>query len=233
MNWENHDSQQSAKSGDMPLAKPKMELAQMARPFIVGAPGAGGVLLSQLLAEWTNITFVHNTRFLTRFFGVDRTNLSAAFAAITTTDLWPHLGLSEADLLRSLGSERTVTGRHAARCLYDLVGKKHRTRQVGDETPWYAFSIRHINKLLPEARFVHVIRRGDDIKGRDQRFPQRPAPIHGSETHDEVWRDLVIECQRQSSSVRHYLEVRYEDLRFHTEDSLAEISTFLHCEPVS
>ena len=210
-----------------------MELKQIARPFIVGAPGAGGALLSQLLTDWANITFVHNTRFLTSFFGVDRTDVSAAFGAITTTDLWSRLGLSEADLLHSLGFEGRVTGSAAARCLYDLIGKKRSYRQVGDETPWYAVSIHNINKLLPEARFVHVIRRGDDTKYEEQSFPQKPAPVHGSATHDELWRDLVIECQRQSSSVRHYLEVRYEDLWFHTEDCLAEISKFLQCEPVA
>jgi hypothetical protein len=82
-----------------------------------------------------------------------------------------------------------------------------------------------IDSLLPEARFVHLIR-----DGRDVAISRRGLWFEGGETIEEiarVWCGEVESARSGGRSVRHYLEVRYEDLVTAPESELRRICDFV------
>ena len=49
------------------------------------------------------------------------------------------------------------------RAFYRLYAKGQRKTRWGDKTPGYAMKMRRIERILPEARFIHMIRDGRDV----------------------------------------------------------------------
>jgi len=82
-----------------------------------------------------------------------------------------------------------------------------------------------IERLLPEAAFIHIIR-----DGRDSSFSLRGmwfAPSRDIAVLAAYWRDSVTRCRRQGRSVQRYLEVRYEDLLRDTPGQLRRVCDFV------
>jgi hypothetical protein len=101
-------------------------------------------------------------------------------------------------------------------------------RRWGDKTPLYGLHLEAIATLLPEARFVHVIR-----DGRDTALSLRHlwfSPGKSIHTLAAYWRNVVSTARAQGAGRRHYLEVRYEDLVLQTERALREICGFLELD---
>lgn len=85
-----------------------------------------------------------------------------------------------------------------------------------------------IEALLPESRFIHVIRDGRDVSLSIADLWFGPHP--GRKTAEEVahwWATKVEEGRREGSKLRNYMEVRYEDLVLQTEPTLHEVAAFL------
>ena len=84
--------------------------------------------------------------------------------------------------------------------------------------------MRTIDRWLPEAHFVHLVRDGRDVRlSRLSGDPDPPPPAH----HARRWQSRVQAARRQSGRVGHYLEVRYEDLVLDAEAQLRRICEFL------
>lgn len=129
----------------------------------------------------------------------------------------------DADELRSrFGSRDSVSPRRAARSFYALYAKRQRKPRWGDKTPGYAIHIRPIGRLLPEARFVHLIRDGRDIVV--SRALRRDDV--NVEWEAKKWLRLVRTARRQGARVGRYMEVRYEDLVLDPEPALRAICDF-------
>ena len=112
----------------------------------------------------------------------------------------------------------------ALRAFYGVYAERFGKPRWGDKTPNYVRRMGLIHGLLPEARFVHIIRDGRDValSTRDLWF--------GPDSVEEAarrWRSLIEEARRQSGELPHYLEVRYEDLVSETESTLRGIGEFV------
>jgi hypothetical protein len=95
----------------------------------------------------------------------------------------------------------------------------------GDKTPLYCRHIRSIVRLLPEARFVHVIRDGRAVAAslRDMWF----SPGRDIDTQARYWRENVLLAREQGAACGHYLEVRYEEVVRSPESTLRTVCDFL------
>jgi siderophore synthetase component len=89
-------------------------------------------------------------------------------------------------------------------------------------------SIDAIRKVLPEGRFIHIIRDGRDVALSLRRTRFSPGPE--IETQAAYWRECVLAARRAGVDHQDYLEVRYEDLILNTRQTLNQICTFIEQE---
>jgi len=99
----------------------------------------------------------------------------------------------------------------AVRATYGYYAVSKGKSRFGDKTPVYVMAIVPIARLLPESKFVHVVR-----DGRDSALSYKEVPW-GPRTIDEAafrWRRAVNRARqaaRELGSDR-YMELKYEDL---------------------
>jgi hypothetical protein len=82
-----------------------------------------------------------------------------------------------------------------------------------------------IERLLPEAHFIHLVRDGRDVALSLRSRFFSPGP--DTETQAGYWRENVESARQAGSRCRHYLEIRYEDLLRDTEAVLRKICAFI------
>ena len=147
--------------------------------------------------------------------------------AVVAGQRWGDFGLPEGELDRAVSSLDPFDVGAALRVFYRLYAGRFGKHRFGDKTPRYLRHMALIRRLLPEARFVHVVRDGRDValsygdlRDRGVRFG--PGSV---EEVAVVWRDWILDARRRAPE--HYLEVRYEDLLLDTEASLRGVCAFL------
>jgi hypothetical protein len=200
---------------------------RFAVPFVVGSARSGTTLLRLMLDAHPQLAIPPETHFVPDLVRRDRRGeLDAArfVDVLEALPRWPDFHV-DADALR----ERVArAGRfdlgEALRAFYALHAERFGKPRWGDKTPPYADCMPDIERLLPEARFVHVIRDGRDVAVsiRDLWFgPSRPRAI------GEWWVDTIRRARWGAREVSHYLEVRYEDLVADPEPVLRRICEFV------
>jgi hypothetical protein len=113
------------------------------------------------------------------------------------------------------------------RRLYALYAEKFGKSRWGDKTPYYLQHMPLIQELLPEARFVHIIRDGRDVAldVRDLWFgPDSVAEAAG------WWRDGIAAARAAARQLEHYDELRFEDLVRDPEPTLRRICAFVELD---
>jgi Sulfotransferase family len=110
------------------------------------------------------------------------------------------------------------------RCFYRMYAMRFNKFRWGDKTPSYGLHMPTIEQLLPEARFIHVIRDGRDtaLSLRDLWF----SPGNDIETLAKCWSRDVSKIRMQGRKCRHYLEVRFEELVLNPSVVLQQVCEF-------
>ena len=134
--------------------------------------------------------------------------------------------------VRARLTERMPIGTAIA-TVYAVYAEERGKRRWGDKTPMYMQNLRLLERLFPDAFFVHLIRDGRDAamsflsmpKGLMTETWMQPRDVA---TFASQWRAEVKAAQRLGRRVgdQRYLEVRYEDLVGDVESVLRRISTF-------
>jgi Sulfotransferase family len=136
--------------------------------FVVGCPRSGTTLLGRLLDAHPELAVIHEGRFVTDFYE-QRRGLTADDGV--TPALVDEL-LAFRPFSKGVDVEREALERLAAEpigyaefvsAVFDLHGRAHGKRLVGDKTPYYVRSLRTLHALWPAARVVHIIRDGRDV----------------------------------------------------------------------
>jgi hypothetical protein len=134
--------------------------------------------------------------------------------------------------VRARLTERMPIGA-AIGAVYAVYAEERGKARWGDKTPMYMQNLRLLERLFPDAFFVHLIRDGRDAalsflsmpKGLMTETWMQPRDVSAFASQ---WRAEVKAAQRLGRRVgdRRYLEVRYEDLVGDLESVLRRISTF-------
>ena len=96
-----------------------------------------------------------------------------------------------------------------------------------DKHPGYSMCIEDINRLLPNARFIHVIRDGRDVVVSMVAARKQIGFGTGSIEDSAVqWKRYVRAAQKARQYHDRYLEVRYEDLSSSGVDTIKSIFDF-------
>jgi len=141
---------------------------------------------------------------------------------------WKDFGLDAREFREELRKIEPFTWSEGFRAFYRLYARKQNKLRYGDKTPLYCEHMAAIEKLLPEAHFIHIIR-----DGRDVALSLRPmpfAPAQDIKTLALYWRRLIQNGRQSGRHCRTYMEIRYEELVCDPASVLVPICGFLRLD---
>jgi acyl-coenzyme A synthetase/AMP-(fatty) acid ligase/acyl carrier protein len=220
----------AARTGQERPAKPQPSLPRQRAakpvPFIVGAPRSGTTMLRLMLDAHPNLAMPPETHFIPMLASVwQRASdpLGAALDALQAHERWPDFELDPESLRRPLGDIPNASLSEMLRAFYSAYAALHGKPRWGDKTPGYVMDMPLIAGILPEARFIHVIRDGRDVALSLLPLWFGPSTL---EEAASLWDERVRTGRRDAPAVQ-YLEVRYERLVLDTRAELRRICDFV------
>jgi hypothetical protein len=159
--------------------------------------------------------------------GVRGSELSpeSLFTMIREFETWNDFHISEEALAEEVRGTIPFSAADGVRAFYRLYARRFNKPLWGDKTPNYGLHLEEIGRLLPEARFIHIIRDGRDVAASIRDLWFAPSKDFADLARDWEWRVRTIRAQGESYPF--YLEIRYEHLLSDTEENLREICSFL------
>jgi DNA-binding transcriptional ArsR family regulator len=198
-------------------------------PFVVGANRSGTTLLRLMLDAHPALAIPPETFFvpnLIELYDEGKPARDDSLRLITSRPEFGDFGLTADELAAAIGGEPN-TARGALLAFYGAYAAKQGKPRFGDKTPGYSGSMRAIEGVLREARFIHIVRDGRDValsvisRGLQERTIEELA---------KRWRRRMKRTRRQGGKVERYLEIRYEDLIADTEATLRRVCEFIELE---
>ena len=199
-------------------------------PFVVGAARSGTTMLRLMLDAHAELAIPPETQVVPEMISVSKEDGAGATEVaelLTTHRRFPDFDISADDVRSRFAAIEPWDVGEAIREFFRLYAEKEGKPRWGDKTPGYSRYIKKIQRHVPEARFIHLIRDGRDVRlSQLGRGSDHPTP----ERHGRRWRKRVLAAREQGESVPHYIEVRYEDLVLDTEPALRRLCAFLELE---
>jgi Sulfotransferase family len=196
-------------------------------PFVVGMNRSGTTLLRMMLDAHPELTIPPETHFVPDVIEIcDERGATPedVVEVMTSHREWGDFGLGADEVLERLRATDQLTAGEALRAFYGLYAERAGKPRWGEKTPGYATSMVQIQKALPEAHFVHLIRDGRDVAL--SAMDRAKKPITAGQVAKR-WKRRITKARRQSRKLRHYHEARYEDLVLDTEPTLRAICEFI------
>jgi hypothetical protein len=197
-------------------------------PVIVGAPRSGTTLLRFMLDANSELAIPPETGFLAianQIKGRGAKLRDRFFQAIVDygapSRCWPDFEIPEQEFRAALDQVTPFNASDGYRAFYRLYAARRGKPRWGDKTPLYCRHLKMIRKVLPEARFVHIIRDGRDVALSLRRMWFSPGS--DMEVQASYWRDCIFAARRAGTGHEDYLEVRYEELIRNTAETLQRI----------
>jgi hypothetical protein len=195
---------------------------------VVGVGRSGTTLLRLMLDAHPQMAVPPETGFVPDLIDAareDGATPESLAEVLVTHRRWGDFGLEADELTERWRALPQIKPGPAVRVFFELYAEKHGKPRWGDKTPGYTQHIRKISKVLPEARFIHLIRDGRDVTlSRTKTLALKDVPIAKSARR---WKKRLKRAQRQGAKVDHYLELRYETLVSEPEATLRQICEFI------
>jgi hypothetical protein len=201
-------------------------------PIIVGSPRSGTTLLRLMLDSHPELTIPPETGFLAlgpKLRGRSDKLREKFFRTVINypqpIPAWPDFEIPESAFWAALTDIVPFTVPEGFRAFYRLYAARLGKSRWGDKTPLYCQELDTIRRVLPEGRFIHIIRDGRDtaLSLRKMWF----SPGWEVETQAAYWRKNVLSARRAGLGRPDYMEVRYEDLILNTRLALERICAFV------
>jgi Sulfotransferase family len=196
-------------------------------PFIVGVARSGTTLLRLMLDAHPEMAIPPETHFIPKVIkACDRADdpHEAVFELLTAHRRWPDYGLDANQLRERLDRIAPLSAGDALRAFYGLYAEKQGKPRWGDKSPSYVRRMRRVASALPEAHFVHLVRDGRDVALSQVEVDFGPDQIADAARD---WVEGIEKAHRQARRLRHYTEVRYEDLVTDPERPLRSVCEFV------
>ena len=201
-------------------------------PIIVGAPRSGTTLLRFMLDAHSELALPPETGFLTvapALTGSGDKLREKFFHAVVNyaapAGPWPDFEIPQEVFWDALTQIRPFDISEGYREFYRLYAERCRKPRCGDKTPLYCRHIDTIRTVLPEARFIHIIRDGRDAALSLRRMWFSPGSK--IEIQASYWRDCVLAARTAGVGRGDYIEIRYEELILNTREVLARVCAHL------
>jgi sulfotransferase family protein len=203
--------------------------------FIVGCPRSGTTLLQRLLDAHSQLAVINETLWITREAngGVTPELISRLFE----NRRFQRLGMVREDVERLVHSNGSISYPSFVSAVFDLYGRAQGKALVGDKSPGYVREIPALHRLLPEARFIHIIRDGRDVWLSLASWKKAERSMGGFATWAEdpvataaLWWERSVLLGREAAALlgpELYHEVRYETLVANPAQACQELCGFL------
>jgi len=196
-------------------------------PFIVGVPRTGTTLLRMMLDAHPALSIPAETDFLADLIPALRTVPHPAeyfLSRIIGDPRWKDHQLDPLVLRQRILAIRPFDTGEAIRAFYRLCGERWGKPRFGDKTPGYRNYMLMIQEVLPEARFIHILRDGRDVLLSHKLTWWAPDTLADAAN---LWTKEVHKARAAAIRLAYYMELRYEDLLRDTEGQLRRICDFL------
>lgn len=219
-------------SGSRLVAQPG-QLARSPLPIIVGSGRSGTTLLRAMLDSHSEMAIPPESHFITRLAEQraryelgERFAVEAFVGDLVRQRRFRAWGISEPELLDLLRRSVPRDYPEAIRRIFGLYAQRRGKARFGDKTPGYVSEIGQLAELLPEARFLHIVRDGRDVTLSYLERSFGPESIAAGAVR---WRELVDAGMSAGAELgeRRYLEIRYEELVAQPEATLRSVCEFL------
>lgn len=195
-------------------------------PFVVGVSRSGTTLLRLMLDAHHQLAIPPETHFIPEL--VEACQQRGAgpdeiVELLSAHRRWPDFRLDTDELRGRLAALDPFGPGPALREFYGLYAERAGKPRWGDKTPHYTRKMRLIEGVLPEARFVHLIRDGRDVALSLMEVHFGPDDVLGAAKR---WTSWIAKARRHGARVEHYLELRYEDLIADAEGVLRQVCEF-------
>lgn len=205
--------------------------------FIVGMPRSGTKLLRDLLNRHKDIAiFPNESHFIPNLYHRYRhcqtldtaRDFHQLFMAVSETVFFQRLSargieITEPDWRRCLAGNQFSD---AIRALFAWYRERTGARIVGDKTPEYITQVPLLHSLLPEARFVHIVR-----DPRDHVLSMRNAWGKNVLRAAFRWKQHISKyCRDVDAGSPLQITVRYEDLLKFPLDTITTVCDFLELD---
>ncbi len=210
------------------MSVPSGNGARLPAPFIVGASRSGTTLLRLMLDAHPAIAIPGETHFYQAVLAVDPARadwVDAVIGAIVGSHAWADYAMDAEAFARAARAARPREAADVVRTFYRMYAARFGKTGWGDKFPGNVPSMRGIARMLPEARFVHIIRDGRDVAASLREMWWRPGDSYASCI--EYWAETVRTARAEARAGFPYHELRYEDLVRDPERELRAICAFL------
>jgi len=200
-----------------------MDSSRAAAPFIVGVGRSGTTLLRLMLDAHSAVAVPTETHFLADL--PPSPTADEFLAVVTEGPTWPNLVLDKAIFAEAVRAIEPFSVGAAARCFFQCYAALFGKPRWGDKTPRYRGCMAAIQRQLPEAHFIHLVRDGRDValSYRGLWF----GPGDDIATQARFWVSEIEKARQQSANLPNYREVRYEDLVTRPAAVLAMLCDYL------
>jgi hypothetical protein len=202
-------------------------------PFLVGCPRSGTTLLQAMLDAHPQVAVPPESHFIPRLVrrfsaGWHGTAKAGRFAdALFEGRRFDYWGMPRERVIGLIEENEPADVAGAVRLLFATWAADAGKTGYADKTPRYLGHVERLAALLPEARFVHLIRDGRDVSlSLAESFERGPQTAAQGALY---WSERVDAGRRQGSAIGpgRYLELRYEDLASDPEPVLQRMCAFL------
>jgi hypothetical protein len=188
---------------------------------VVGVSRSGTTLLRLMLDAHPQLTIPPETHFVPRVVnvcerlvaeGAPTAEIRAhALEAMTTHPRWGDFGVSAQEVRELMERHDPLTPGDAVRSFYEAYAAKQGKPRWGDKSPPYTWKSLRIQRALPEAHFVHIIRDGRDVALSLSEVSWGPGDVTLAA---EKWVTELRRARKRARGLAHgtYMELRYEDL---------------------
>lgn len=198
-------------------------------PFIVGVPRSGTTLLRLMLDAHPELSIPPETGFIPdalKALASGPADARQTFHGIVTlSPAWDDFNLSREEFHSALLAIEPFDLGEGVRAFYRAYAGRFGKPRWGDKTPGYGMHLDSIQSVLPEARFIHLIRDGRDaaLSVAGLWF----APGGEIETLAGDWRSRILRTRKLAKRCTHYLEIRYERLIADPPEELRRVCAFI------
>jgi hypothetical protein len=183
-------------------------------PFIVGVPRSGTTLLRLMCDAHPELSIPPEMGFMPAAASLRRRQRDALqqefLDLVTGMQSWEDANIQRVEFERALRKLEPFTITEGVRTFYRAYAWRFDKPRWGDKTPSYCLHMREIEKIVPEAHFIHIIRDGRDVALSLRGLWFSPGDRIEQLAHH--WRSWIETARRSGKRRRHYMEVRYEQL---------------------
>jgi len=199
-------------------------------PFVVGHGRSGTTLLRLMLDAHPALAIPPETQFIPQLIDVSKrkgdpaTNVAEA---LVNHRRFGDFGFTEEEIRENFAAIKPFKLVEALRYFYTTYAERQGKPRWGDKSPGYGWTMQRLDRVIPEAHFIHLIRDGRDVSLSLMAKRDDPPPVARQARH---WKGRVIKTRVRGSKVRHYMEVRYEDLIVEPQKQLQRVCEFIDLE---